>query len=280
MIVVGADKGSPGATATSLVLASAWPEPATLVEADPWGGDLALRVRHKGDVLADRETVLSLAAAASAARDQHGRAPSANHELVQRYAQAVSDQVEVVPGPLVAERAQAVPDWRALAEALSSAGGPVVVDVGRLGTGSPTMSIAASAQTLVMVCRGHIDSVLRLRERLLMLVPALSEAKGTAPRVIPVVISQPRYGPGDAADVRAAFHDSPIEPFIPAVGWLAWDEDAMGRLYASEDPSSRGLAKSKLMRSAASVVDLIGHATAASNTVQGGTGWASVGVRA
>lgn len=277
MIAVGADKGSPGASATALVLASSWPEPATLVETDPWGGDLLLRVRRNREVLADRETVLSLAAAASAARDSEGRAPSMNSDLVARYCQSLSAQVDVVPSPLLAERTQAVADWRTLAAALSASARPVVADLGRIGAGSPTMPVAAAAQTLVMVCRGETASVIRLRERLLTLVPALAEAKGTAPKVIPVVISHHRYGPADAADLLAAFKDSPVEPFVPGAGWLAWDEEALTRLYAGEDSSGRGLGKSRLMRSAAALLGLIRPHVSTISSLNG-AGWSTAGV--
>ena len=44
LITIGTAKGS-GATSTALLLASVWPRPAVLLEADPTGGDLAYRCR-------------------------------------------------------------------------------------------------------------------------------------------------------------------------------------------------------------------------------------------
>ena len=255
MIAVVADKGSPGATVTALALASAWPQPATVVEADPWGADLPLRVRHRGEVLADRETVLSLATAATA-RDSEGRLPQ-GQDLVDRYAQDLSHQVRVVPGPVPAERAVAVPNWKALATVLAGSLRPVIVDLGRLHVTSPSMPIAAAADVVVAVCRGEVDSVLRLRERLIALTPALAELRGSAPRVIPVVVSSKRHGPGDASDVQAALAETAVGPFVAAVGWLAWDPSAVEALYRGEDPSSRSLSRTALLRSAAELTSLV-----------------------
>lgn len=252
MIVVAADKGSPGATVTALALASAWPQPATLVEADPWGADLPFRARRHGEVLADRETVLSLATAATA-RDSEGRLPEGG-DLVDRYAQDLSDHVRLVPGPVSAERAAAVPNWKALAIALAASARPVIADLGRLHVASPSMPVAAAADVVVVVCRGEVGSVLRLRERVTALVPVLAELRGAAPRVVPVVISSKRHGPGDAADVQAALAETAAGPFIPTVGSLAWDPSAVEALYRGEDPAGRPLARTALMKSAAEFV--------------------------
>lgn len=263
MIAVVADKGSPGATVTALALASAWPQPATVVEADPWGADLPLRVLHRGEVLADRETVLSLATAATV-RDSEGRLPQ-GQDLVDRYAQDLSRQVRVVPGPVPAERAAVVPNWKALAAALVGSLRPVIVDLGRLHVTSPSMPIAAAADVVVVVCRGEVDSVLRLRERVIALTPALAELRGSAPRVIPVVVSSGRHGPGDASDVQAALAETAAGPFVAAVGWLAWDPSAVEALYRGEDPSNRSLSRTALLRSAAELTRLAVEAADASS---------------
>lgn len=255
MIVVAADKGSPGATVTALALASAWSQPATLVEADPWGADLPLRVRRNGDVLADRETVLSLATAATA-RAAEGRTLE-HRDVVDRYAQDLSDHVRVVPGPVSAERAAAVPNWKALANVLACSARLVIADLGRLHAASPSMPIAAVAEVIVVVCRAEVDSVLRLRERLSALAPTLSEARGSAPRMIPVVVASRRHGPGQATDVDAALRETAAGPFIPAVGWVAWDPSAVDALYRGEGPKSRSLSRTALMRSATDLANVI-----------------------
>ena len=95
LVALCSDKGSPGTTITALALASAWPEPAVVVEADAYGGDLAIRLRTQaGDALPEAPTVLTLATAARTARDS---------DVVTRYTQRINDQVAVVPGHLLAE---------------------------------------------------------------------------------------------------------------------------------------------------------------------------------
>ena len=47
-IVLCGDKGSPGVTTTAVALASAWAGHAIAVEANPAGGDLAIRLRPEG----------------------------------------------------------------------------------------------------------------------------------------------------------------------------------------------------------------------------------------
>src|SRR4051812_29041479 len=65
LVALCSDKGSPGTTTASVALASCWPSPAAVVEADPYGGDLAIRIRTEtGAVLPETPTVLTLATAA------------------------------------------------------------------------------------------------------------------------------------------------------------------------------------------------------------------------
>ena len=71
------DKGSPGVTTTALALASAWAGHAVVVEADPAGGDLAIRLHPEGSALPETPTVLSVATAARGdSRAGSGRAPT------------------------------------------------------------------------------------------------------------------------------------------------------------------------------------------------------------
>ncbi len=65
LVALCSDKGSPGTTTTALALAAGWPTPAVVIEADPYGGDLGLRLRTEtGCVLPETPTVLTLATAA------------------------------------------------------------------------------------------------------------------------------------------------------------------------------------------------------------------------
>ncbi|HET6918671.1 MAG TPA: hypothetical protein VFI46_04305, partial [Jiangellaceae bacterium] len=124
MVGVCSDKGSPGSTTTALVLASAWPEHAVVVEADPQGGDLAIRLRrHGGAALPEVPTVLTVATAAR-------RGPSA--DVLAGYAHELTRGVSVIPGALVAEQVAGVAEWEPLADALTGTEAPVFTDFGRL----------------------------------------------------------------------------------------------------------------------------------------------------
>ena len=87
LIGVCSDKGSPGATTTALTLASVWPTRALVVEADPNGGDLAIRLRTKdGAALPEAPTVLTVAAAART---------TGSPDLTVRYAHRLTEGVSV-----------------------------------------------------------------------------------------------------------------------------------------------------------------------------------------
>lgn len=261
MIAVCSDKGSPGATVAALALASVWPNPAMVVEADPWGADLPLRIARRDGVLGDTQTVLGLASAAAGARDLNGVAPSADPGLVSSYGQDLSDQVRIVPGPVMAEKARGIGSWASLGAALASSSREVFADFGRITSDSPSVSAAAFARTVIVVCRGAGDhaSLHRLRERLITLIPALGIAREQAhlsgTRVVPVVVTTRRRSAGDVGDVQRVLRDTDVEPFVPAIGWVEWDEPTLTRLYSGTSPKK--LAKSPLLKSAASVVDLL-----------------------
>lgn len=61
LIAVCCDRGSPGATTTALALGVASEEPTVVVEADPYGGDLAIRCAARGEAFPPTPTVLTLA---------------------------------------------------------------------------------------------------------------------------------------------------------------------------------------------------------------------------
>lgn len=241
LVAVCADKGSPGVTTAALAVAAAWPSAAVVVEADPYGGDLAIRVRTRaGAALPEAPTILTLATAARTHEDP---------ELVQRYAHRLNDQVGVVPGHLVAEQISGVRDWTPLATCLAGSTVPIVADLGRIHSGSPVMPVAAAADALVVVARGDVGSVIRLRERLVRLIPAIAAMRGAPLRVFPLLVTNSRHGAGDTADVTRLLRDSPAGPLISSVGYLALDLPAVRRLEAGDDPHGR-LARTALLRSA------------------------------
>jgi hypothetical protein len=244
LLAVCSDKGSPGATTAALALASVWSSPAVLVEADPYGGDLAIRLRTKaGAALPEAPTVLTVAAAART---------SESPALVSRYAQQINDQVSVVAGHLVAEQRGGVADWEPFAAAVAASGVPVVADLGRLHAGSPVLPVAARADVVLVVARPDAGSVIRLRERLNRLVPALAAHRGAPPRLFPVLVSPHRHGAADVADVQRILAEAMAGPLIVGTGFLAQDPAAVARLEAGENPAGR-LARTPLLRTAGTV---------------------------
>ena len=240
LITVCADKGSPGATTLALALGAAWPTPAVVVEADPYGGDLGIRLRTSGGAaLPEAPTVLTLATAARNSQDP---------DLVLRYAHRLNDQLSVVPGHLVAEQVGGVREWGPLASALTRSTVPVIADIGRVHAGSPLLPVAAAAHVLVVAARADTASVIRLRERLVRLIPAVAALRGAPLRVCPVVMTPARHGEADTHDVARILRGSPAGALVSSVGFLAMDAGAVSRLEAGEEPQGR-LARTALMRS-------------------------------
>jgi hypothetical protein len=243
------DKGSPGATTAALTLASAWPSPAIVVEADPCGGDLAIRLRTRdGAALPEAPTVLTVAAAA-----RTSRSPG----LASRYAHRFTDGVSVIPGHLAAEQSAGVVDWEPVGAALVAADA-VFIDLGRLHAGSRLMPIAAMADLVVVVARPDVGSVIRLRERLTRLPPELASRRGGPSRLFPLLVSTGRHGAGHVDDVRRILAESPAHPFLVGAGFLAFDPRAVSRLEVGENPGGR-LARTPLLRTAREVAAQLAH---------------------
>ena len=242
------DKGSPGTTTSALALASSWPGPTLLVETDLFGGDLGVRLRTRRDgALPEAPTVLTVAAAARTSREP---------DLISRHAHHFTEAVSVVPGHLCAEQAAGGVDWEALGSALAASEVPVFVDLGRVQAASPLVGVAALADLLVVVGRPDTGSVIRLRERLNRLVPAMAghraARRGHIPRVYPLLVSAGRHGPANVADLRQVLRESTAHPFMAGVGFLALDPRAVTRLETGADPAGR-LSRTELMRSAHAV---------------------------
>jgi len=174
LVAVASVKGSPGVTTLCVALAACWPDPAgaILVEADPAGGDVAMRFG-----LAQSPGLLSLAAAARGGVAPHaGRAEDA--QLLWRHAQALPGNVPVVASPPDAARARgalavlAAPDPTGalgpgpLLAAAAHPGAVVVADCGRVDPGSPVMPLLRSADVMVLLTGAHADQLAHLARRI------------------------------------------------------------------------------------------------------------------
>ncbi len=271
LFAVCSDRGAPGSTTTALALAAARGLPAVVVEADPYGGDLALRLRPDGNrkhPLPPTPTVLGIAAGRSSQRPEAGpigmpteRRDEPRHlDLWRDGSHELNRAVRVVPGFLTAEQGTSLA-WPVLTAALEAQTVPVFADLGRIHTGSPSMPLAAAADALITVCRGDMGSVTHMAERLEQLVTAIAERNGRPPLVLPVVVADRRHGARLAGRVSDVLGETAAGPALRGVGWLAWDPSAVQNLQEGGDPWAKPLRKSHLMQSARKVMWLLGMAT-------------------
>lgn len=159
LVAVLSLKGSPGVTTFGVALAARWPQ-AVLVEADPAGGDIAMRFS-----LAAVPGLVSLAAAARGGGD---------HTLLMRHTQVLPGDVPVVSAPPDADRARAAlvslaadeVSYGALRQAATVLGTTVIADCGRIDTGSPAMPLVRAADAMLVVTGSRADELAHLARRL------------------------------------------------------------------------------------------------------------------
>lgn len=161
MVAILSIKGSPGVTTLCVALAARWPDPgrAVVVEADPAGGDIAMRFG-----LDQAPGLLSLAAAARREADPG---------LVWRHSQALPGDLPVVAAPPDATRARGALAALAplegsgpLRTAADEPSAVVVVDCGRVDAGSPAMPAVRAADVAVVLTRSGADNLAHLARRM------------------------------------------------------------------------------------------------------------------
>jgi MinD-like ATPase involved in chromosome partitioning or flagellar assembly len=199
LVTVVSAKGSPGATTIALLLArelacrrQAQVPGACLVDADPDGGDLALRL--------GLDPVPGAATLALAGR--HGFDDS----LLVAHAQNTHSLpgVAIVPG--VAGRAQrSVIEWLAgpLARAAAAMSLPVVVDAGRVGT-MTSRSLFEASDCVLVACRSDTASIVHARSALVSLAAEGIDAKA--------VLTE---GSGESAHEVASALGHPVAAVVP-----------------------------------------------------------------
>ncbi|MBA3745285.1 hypothetical protein [Sporichthya sp.] len=245
VIAMFSDKGSPGVTTLALTLAATWPRPVTIVECDPAGGDLALRLTDEAGrpQLAADSGLLALAAAArrstTSALDEHARPVPGLPNL------------SVVTGLSTPEQGAGIVElWPAITAALTGPGPrDVLADLGRLHPGSPAHSVAAAADVLVGVARGDAAGLLRLRERLHNLLETLPQNAGVTRRVAVVLIVDDRQGTDAVSSMRAVLAQAGIAATV--TGYLAHDPGAVQALQQGR--TGPRVERSLLLRSARSL---------------------------
>ena len=173
VVTLASLKGSPGVTTAATALGASWPagRRVLLVEADPFGGDLAPRF---GSTSARGMASLFAAARRSLSPD------------------AVWDHVEHLPGGLpvlfgLSGAAGAVANekaWPAVAAALGALEADVVVDAGRLlpNFAGGVADVLTPSDVLVILCHPTLEGIVHLRAALPALV---SELRGRPLLVVP-----------------------------------------------------------------------------------------------
>lgn len=229
LLAVGSVKGSPGATTAAVALAARWPagEEPVLLECDPAGGDLQVRF--------GLEPYPGLVSLAAAARRSSGA------DLLRRHCQRLPGGLPVVAGAIGGEQAKA-----ALAVLATSGGVDVlrraadadravlVVDCGRLESGSVALPVARAADALVLLVRPNM-------EKLAHAAALLPTAAGWC-RTLRLLLVGDGYRSGEVAREL----DVPVLGRLPA--------DARGASALAGNPGSRhGPAHSALGRAAADV---------------------------
>ena len=173
VVALASVKGSPGVTTAAIAMAARWPvgRKVLLVEADPFGGDLA--PRYGATVTG------GLASLFAAAR----------RELTP---EAVWDHVHELPGGLsvlfglsgVRQAAANENVWPAITKALAGLDADVIVDAGRLlpQFAGGVSAILAEADVLVVLCGSTLEGIVHLQNALPSLV---AERRGRQLLVVP-----------------------------------------------------------------------------------------------
>lgn len=171
LVAVCSVKGSPGVTTFALALASCWPEGSdpVVLEADPSGGDLA--VRYGLDLAPG---LMSLAAEARQAAPPHGGV-SGDQDLLWRHSGELPGGLPVIVAPPDADRAHAAlaaltadPDrgLRAVADAATDPDIVVIADCGRLDERSAALPLAAAADVVLLLTGAERDALSHVTRRL------------------------------------------------------------------------------------------------------------------
>jgi MinD-like ATPase involved in chromosome partitioning or flagellar assembly len=245
-VVLFSAKGAPGVTTTAMLIASLWPRPALLVDCDPAGGDVGLRLPAPDGSPLDLGTgVLSLL-------------PLARRRLepgtLLEHSQQVLGGGEVIVGLTGPEQAAAAgATWNTIARALADLDShQVIVDAGRLDPTSPVLPAARAADLAVCVVDASVTGVFAARARLRTVLPALAARDGIGPK-FGVIVRGDRQADADSAlaVIKSEFADVGALGFVPT--------DPVGvRMFHGERVSRPE--RTMIARSGADLVGELGNA--------------------
>lgn len=238
IVAVASVKGSPGVTSTALALAAAWSAPVVLLEADRAGGDLAYRCRaaHGGFLHAGR-SVITLAAAV--------RSGLPTSDTLLNHSQRLACGVDVIQGVTSGSQAAGLESlWPQLHGACRAVDRDVIVDLGRLGQGSPTLPLAGGADRLLLVANPTLASVVHLADSL----PGLAEAMGAEEgrdQVTPVLVGPDASAHRDSVDLDEILRSTGVP--VTKTRSVPYDPAALQRLESGERATGR-LGRTLLVR--------------------------------
>ena len=224
ILTVCADKGSPGVSWTATVLGMVWPGERVLLEADPSGGDAALRLRTpEGQLLPPQSGLRGLAVDA-----RSGNLPT----TLFGYAHHTSLGVPVIPATdmRTEDFALIARQWPAVATAVARWPGTVIADLGRLQEDSSAGPVAAASRIVLLIARCTPEGLYHLRERASALVARLGQgAHGRSPLTV-AIICPARQRSARLRDVKELLAAEASTSTIPVAGWIADDERSVQAL--------------------------------------------------
>jgi hypothetical protein len=134
--------------------------------------------------------------------------------------------------------------WPRLADALASAsedGSDVLIDLGRLGPGSPE-ALLHCADLLVVVARSTLASVCGARQALHQLQGVSGTAQSASGAMAPVALLVGRDAPYSGSEISASLG-------VPVLARISWDPDS-ARVLSEGEPAGWRFGRSTLLRSA------------------------------
>lgn len=219
LLALTSAKGAPGVSTAAAALAAVWPRRSptmsvVLAECDPFGGDLALRLRGAGQrPLAHDRGMVSLASAV-----RH----DAIIDTLADHVQLLDGGLPVLVGPRGPRNAQAMAaTWPLLGRAL--AGIPdtdILADCGRIVAGSEASHVIGWADLVAVVTSPTVEGVAHTLQAL-DVITSLASSIGLSAHLHVIVVAEPRRERGAVAEVHTALDRAGAPARV--VGTLAYD---------------------------------------------------------
>lgn len=240
LVSLASAKGSPGVTTAAMLFGALWPRPTLVVEADPSGGDVALRMPGSDGAALDRQLGLSSLVAA-------GR-KSLYPALVDVHAQELVGGQQVLAGLSAPEQARGITQWDELAALFAELpGSDVIADLGRIGSSTPQNVLLERSVSCVLLVDALPSNVVHMRERLRRLKETFGPTSGPS---LSVVVVAPAKRSRAVREVAEALERAELE--VAGLHHLAHDPAGAGFFLGQVKGDPR---RTQLVRSAQPIVD-------------------------